>query len=74
MHMQVVCTRSETVAKFHVLGTDFAPTLLEHIDASQLPVSLGGTNPLDLSLGMRSREEGEQLVARLREAVKQPPP
>jgi hypothetical protein len=59
----------DTVTKFHVLGRDFAPTLLQYIDASQLPVALGGTNPLDLSLGLQSREEGERLAASAREAL-----
>ena len=59
----------KTAAKFHVLGSDYLPTLLQYIDASQLPVALGGTNPLDLSLGLQSREEGERLAASAREAL-----
>ena len=32
-----------TRAKVHILGSDFAPAVAEHIDASQLPPFLGGT-------------------------------
>ena len=44
----------------HVLGTTYAPTLLQHIDADQLPVEFGGTNPYQLPK-VNSIEEGEAL-------------
>ncbi len=35
---------AKTAAKFHILGSNFAPTLLEYIDPSELPVEYGGTS------------------------------
>ena len=32
-----------TLSKFMILGTDYLPTLLEHIDADQLPTFCGGS-------------------------------
>jgi len=34
----------ETVSKTQILGTNFLPTLLEHVNADQIPVEYGGTN------------------------------
>jgi hypothetical protein len=39
---------AKTAAKFHVLGSDYLPTLLQYIDIHELPVEYGGTNTLSL--------------------------
>jgi hypothetical protein len=39
---------TKTAAKFHVLGSDYLPTLLQYIDQEELPVEYGGTNTLPL--------------------------
>lgn len=33
---------SKTAAKFHLLGSDYQKTLLQYVDADQLPKELGG--------------------------------
>eukprot|EP00933_Yihiella_yeosuensis_P039496 TRINITY_DN33546_c0_g1_i1.p1 TRINITY_DN33546_c0_g1~~TRINITY_DN33546_c0_g1_i1.p1 ORF type:complete len:419 (+),score=66.61 TRINITY_DN33546_c0_g1_i1:37-1257(+) len=38
---------ARTVAKFQLLGTDYASTLLQHIDANELPREFGGTNSFE---------------------------
>lgn len=54
-----------TAAKIHVLGSDFAPALLEHIDPDQLPREYGGTNDWDVLKSVQSRDDGEALACRL---------
>ncbi|EOD40372.1 hypothetical protein EMIHUDRAFT_222835 [Emiliania huxleyi CCMP1516] len=49
-----------TREKVHVLGSTFAPTLLQHIDAHQLPVEYGGTSPYKFPV-VKSIGEGEAL-------------
>lgn len=34
----------ETISKMQILGANYLPTLLEHINADQIPVEYGGTN------------------------------
>lgn len=49
-----------TAAKIQVLGTNFKPKLLEHIDADQLPRDYGGTVDFDMLGETWSREDCER--------------
>jgi len=53
-------TCSSRPVQVHVLGSTFAPTLLQHIDAHQLPVEYGGTSPYKFPV-VKSIGEGEAL-------------
>ena len=46
-----------TASKIQVLGRNFQSTLLEHIEADQLPKSYGGTVDFDILGETWSREE-----------------
>jgi hypothetical protein len=51
----------------HLLGADYAPTLLEYIDASQLPRRYGGTCDIDF-VQIGSKEEGESFYRKYKAA------
>lgn len=51
----------KTAEKFHVLGRDFKPKLLEYIDASQLPREYGGTNDFELLRSTHTEEDYRRL-------------
>eukprot|EP00930_Biecheleria_cincta_P047548 TRINITY_DN32983_c0_g1_i1.p1 TRINITY_DN32983_c0_g1~~TRINITY_DN32983_c0_g1_i1.p1 ORF type:complete len:414 (+),score=57.99 TRINITY_DN32983_c0_g1_i1:23-1264(+) len=58
-----------TASKMHLLGRDFKSTLLEFIDADQLPIDYGGTNNLDLLRKLYSIEECEAIVHNVRKVA-----
>ena len=55
-----------TAGKIRVLGADFAPALLEHIDAAQLPREYGGTNAWDVRAAAARRALPSSAAAALR--------
>jgi hypothetical protein len=58
-----------TATKFHILGKNYSTTLLEHIDASQLPVEYGGTSSFVLEYPRDELPEGEKFAEELRTYV-----
>lgn len=60
-----------TAQKMHVLGRNFKDTLLQYIEPDQLPVKYGGTNQTDIYDRASTLEEGEKVVAELRQALSQ---
>ncbi|CAJ1352127.1 unnamed protein product [Effrenium voratum] len=58
-----------TASKIQVLGKDFQSTLLEHIDADQLPRNYGGSVDFDILGTTWSREECERCFSACRRAL-----
>ena len=54
-----------TAAKISVMGKNYLPSLLEHIDASQIPIEFGGTSEMTLSNAMTEDGQAEDFVARM---------
>ncbi|KAF8510071.1 CRAL-TRIO domain-containing protein [Hysterangium stoloniferum] len=55
----------ETVAKIDILGSDYTDTLLKHVDAENLPESLGGTCTCEGLGGCRVSSAGPWLDGRV---------
>lgn len=58
-----------TAAKFRLLGSDFQPTLLQHIDADQLPQEYGGSSSCDALSGSRNLEQSVSFFGSFQRAI-----